>query len=62
MNQYPKRLIEVDIPIKKLNAHARRHHPGGQLEGHRVDVDETKNVRLSIICQSKKTSLKMHRR
>jgi hypothetical protein len=24
------------------------------LEGHRVNVDETKNVRLSIICRSKK--------
>ena len=24
MNQYPKRLIEVDLPIKKISAHARR--------------------------------------
>jgi adenine-specific DNA methylase len=23
-NQYPKRLIEVDLPIKKISAHARR--------------------------------------
>jgi len=24
MNQYPKRLIEVDLPIKRISAHARR--------------------------------------
>jgi len=54
MNQYPKRLIEVELPIKKISAHARWHHSDEQLEGHRVDVDETKNVRLSIICLSKK--------
>lgn len=24
MNQYPKRLIEVDLPIKEISAHARR--------------------------------------
>ena len=24
MTQYPKRLIEVDLPIKRISAHARR--------------------------------------
>jgi adenine-specific DNA methylase len=24
MNQYPKRLIEVDLPIKKISEHTRR--------------------------------------
>ena len=24
MNPYPKRLIEVDLPIKRISAHARR--------------------------------------
>jgi len=24
MSKYPKRLIEVDLPIKKISAHARR--------------------------------------
>ncbi|GEM_PF-5394725 len=39
MNQCPKRLIEVDLSIKKISARARWHHSDGQLEGHRVDVD-----------------------
>lgn len=32
MNQYPKRLIEVDLPIKRISAHARRE--SGTSNGH----------------------------
>jgi len=31
MTRYPKRLIEVDLPIKRISAHARREKSVGHI-------------------------------